>query len=571
MFWENKRFLTVTLTLLLYGLMAVFYNSPALSEPRLNRELFTWFFWVAATGLYGAGFIAFRLRSEPSDLRLPKDLDRDFIGVLVGALALMVLALFIPPFHSTDLYGYINRGWQQVSYGVNPYIVTVNDIPGWENDPMLTNHWVNNPSPYGFLYMQIARTLTQWGQGIKPLTIFIFKSTNLLLYLACGLGIWFLTPRQSSPQPSVHDRHSSQQNQSKQKNPATFIQPFIQSLIQASGIIGSEFKHWPDVSRLQRLYLFLWNPLILVHGCINGHNDIWMGALLLLAFGLAMQAEKLSEKLQKSGANVMLPAMLFLIFFLILVLPVATAATLTKYAAVVILPLIIIYILKQKKSGLLKSGILLVSLSFSVLVIWTCGQTYLQDWQAFKLGAIQKNAFVSHGSLHAMIYHAVQAITKSVTAFSFLFFPLFFPDSPLGLHTEAFLLGVRTLLKNLLLVFYAMFCVSLGIKRLFSKSSSGYSAAQLRQDSVWLVAVLIGLISLKFYPWYLSMILPVVFLEQNKGVFWFFILLTCFQLASITFIGQAHMLNFLVMTLAPILLWWQLNILLGPQSPPKST
>jgi hypothetical protein len=37
--------------------------------------------------------------------------------------------VLVYPFHSTDVFGYVNRGWQQVHYHMNPYVYTVAEVP----------------------------------------------------------------------------------------------------------------------------------------------------------------------------------------------------------------------------------------------------------------------------------------------------------------------------------------------------------------------------------------------------------------------------------------------------------
>lgn len=457
--WYGVVFVSV----IAYGTLAVFYNTSWLSASRLNRELFVWPLWIVLAVSYLKGYqslLRYKDRAQP----YPST------SIVAGGIVLGLLAVMTPAFHSTDLFGYVNRGWQQVEYGLNPYIHTVKDIPGWKIDPMLTNHWVSNPSPYGFLYLQIAKLLTWIGQGSKPLTVLVFKLGNLLVYV---LTAWLI---QWGVQGGSHSKtHAPSQN-----------------TVEPLSIL---------------LYLFLWNPLILVHGLANGHNDVWMGLFILLGLCCALR--------QYSWA----------------ILPSLMAATLIKYAAIVALPLAFIYHIRQKQWRSLLLGSVL-----AIVIFWGAGSSYLSDWSDFNVQAIQKNAFVTHGSFHAMLYHSYENLAQ-----------LFYPA---GL---AYTLAVRSALKTALLGGYALFCLTLGLKRLLQ--SNAYNVNQLITDSLMVIAVLIGLVSLKFYPWYLGMFFPVVFLLPGSASksFWFFIVLSCSQLLSLTFIGQAHILNFLVMTGLPLL------------------
>ncbi|WP_373530985.1 hypothetical protein [Vampirovibrio sp.] len=441
-------------------LTALFYKTPALSAPRWSREVFVWPLTFALIFLYWQG--AKTVLAETTPLKRI-----GWSGVLWA-----VLAVLIPAFHSTDIYGYINRGWQQLHYGLNPYVFTIDHIPNWHADPMITNHWVNNPSPYGFLYLLIAKLLCWVGQGNKALTVLVFKGFNALLYLGTAALIW------------LGARHL------EQKGPDTVRERFN--------------PNWA-------VYLYLWNPLVLIHSLGNGHNDMLMGFFVTLAA---------------------LSALLGGWFW---ILPALMAATLIKYGALVILPLAFLFLLKNKAWVALGAG-----LALAILVFAVTGLPYLPDWRQFHLAEINHNAFVSHGSLHSFVYSLFKYIDKTIL-------PALHP------HRE----WVRGILKNGLLGAYALFFAGLCWRRF---RQSGYPASQWIQDALLVMAVLIGLISLKFYPWYLGMFFPLVFyLPHEHWLRRLLIPLSCAQLFSITFIGQAHLLNFLVMTALPILwfLWKQ--------------
>ncbi|MGH9550467.1 MAG: hypothetical protein ACRD3W_13885, partial [Terriglobales bacterium] len=56
------------------------------------------------------------------------------IGVLrttIFAVILAVVAVCIPNFYSTDLFSYVNPGWQQAHYHVNPYVTLIAGTPGY--------------------------------------------------------------------------------------------------------------------------------------------------------------------------------------------------------------------------------------------------------------------------------------------------------------------------------------------------------------------------------------------------------------------------------------------------------
>jgi hypothetical protein len=92
--------------------------------------------------------------------------DGSHVRTIVAFAALFCVTCALAyPFHSTDVFGYINRGWQQAHYHLNPYVHTVAETPGWREDPMMWEHWIYNPNPYGFLFTLLARLLCLLGGG----------------------------------------------------------------------------------------------------------------------------------------------------------------------------------------------------------------------------------------------------------------------------------------------------------------------------------------------------------------------------------------------------------------------
>ncbi len=437
---------------------ALFYQMPVLSGPRLNRELFVWPLTFALIFLYWQGYQSVCANKIPIK------------AIWISGLVWAILAVWIPAFHSTDIYGYINRGWQQAHYGLNPYVYTIDHIPNWDSDPMITDHWVNNPSPYGFLYLLIAKILCGLGQGNKAATIILFKGLNAVLYGGTAVLIWLGAQRLNQ---------------------------------KGSEAFRNRLK--PD----RAVYLYLWNPLVLIHSLSNGHNDMLMGFFVTLA------------------------ALLGLVGSWLWILPALMAATLIKYGALVILPLALLFLFKNKAWFTLVGGFVLAILLFGIT-----GLPYLPDWRQFHLAEINHNAFVSHGSLHSLVYSLFKNLDKTLL-------PALHP------HRD----WIRGVLKNTLLGAYALFFAGLCWRRF---RQSVYPVTQWIRDALLVMAVLIGLVSLKFYPWYLGMFFPLAFYLPDEDclrrllIFW-----SCAQLFSITFIGQAHLLNFVVMTALPIgwLLW----------------
>jgi hypothetical protein len=144
------------------------------------------------------------------------------------------------PFHSRDLYGYINRGAQQVFYSLNPYLFTVSDIPDWQTDPMFHSHWVSNPCPYGFFFALLAKGLVALSFKHFWVAFLLFKTVSLGVHLGTTALVYRLSNQLKLPSP------------------------------------------WLNA------YLYGMSPLMLLHLVGNGHNDGLVALTLLGAFSLAL-------------------------------------------------------------------------------------------------------------------------------------------------------------------------------------------------------------------------------------------------------------------------------------------
>ncbi len=438
-------------TLLVYGLFLWFYGDDPHAHPRHIRELFIWPSTIALLALYMLGYGALKQTKNTSEKTSQKT---SITAIITFAGFIALMALLITPFHSTDIYGYVNRGWQQLAYGMNPYVSVVDHIPRWDFDPMLTNHWVNNPCPYGFLYALIAKWLCIPAQGNLEITLLVFKGFNLLIHGLIGWLIWLSATRLKMPHPE------------------------------------------------RALYLYLWNPLILLHQLSNGHNDIVMALFIVLAGFLAIRRSWLW------------------------VIPALVAGTLVKYAAVVLIPLAFIYILHHRGWRTALEGCLIGGLLFLAL-----GGPFINDFAQIPLDKISSNATITHSSLHSVFYSLYKVITHWIPS-------LYETREP-----------VRSLLKYLILALYALFYGS----QLWIAFKKRLSPPAFIQQALLILVGLICFASLKFYPWYLGMFFPLaLLLPSGNQVRRFVLILSGFQLFAFTFIGQAHILNYLLLAGLPI-------------------
>lgn len=146
---------------------------------------------------------------------------------LIGLTA--VILFFSYPAFSYDVFNYLATARVSFLYRENPYLIMPIEIP---NEPMLAfMHAANKTALYGPFWILLTAMPHFLGGGHLFLTIFTFKLLVLLFYLLLIYLIW-----------RIGDRH------------------------------------------LWGLGFFALNPLVTVQTLVDGHNDVVMMALALLAF-----------------------------------------------------------------------------------------------------------------------------------------------------------------------------------------------------------------------------------------------------------------------------------------------
>ena len=259
----HKLYAVGALTAAVYLAALVFYREGPAAHTRTGKELFAWFICLSLLPLYVWGYRVVSGEGETAGART----------VVLFSATFCLLALFTHPFHSTDVFGYVNRGWQQVHYGLNPYEHRLADVPGWREDPMFREHWLYNPTPYGFLFMLLARAVCAAGGGNWWATVLLFKAVNVAAFAGSAWLVWAATRR-----------------------------------LNAAG-------------RVRSLYLLTWSPLLLMHHVANGHNDLLTGFFVALALYFAFAGRELwiipalsAATLLKYGPAVLIPfALVFVV------------------------------------------------------------------------------------------------------------------------------------------------------------------------------------------------------------------------------------------------------------------
>lgn len=376
--------------------------------------------------------------------------------VMLWTILASGLLIFVTPFHSSDIFGYLNRGFQQSIFHTNPYLTTIAEIPDWQNSHLLHAHWIDNPCPYGFFFAQLTHWLTQLANASFTNAYLILKTLNLALIAGTTLLIAHITRK------------------------LNFSKPWLAA------------------------YLFGANPLVLLHVMGNGHNDILMVFLLLLAV-TCLQSKRIQW----------------------LCLPILTLSILTKYASLLALPFILLYLFKRKNYQALLTGSLL-----SLLLLGGLACSYVDPGQKWPWNALLDNAGKPQHSLISMLAELV-------------YYPLKWTPLPAQKITDQVLQFLKPLFWLGFIGFYGC--------RLWKFLKAQATPEGLLYEIALTSTVMVAFISAKFHPWYPIMFLPLTLLLPESSRLRQFSLIFClFQLAGFTIFQNLPIASEALLTLVPV-------------------
>lgn len=250
---------------------------------------------VAAISTSFAIVALFLLYSSAYRLSLRQDARRLWTIVLFGALLFAWINFFVFPFSSTDLYDYISRGRISGVYGGNPLVQVPDDYP---DDPFVQlAAWRKDPSAYGPLWEVLSGLIGRSAGGRLWANFLAYKGLALIGYLMSTIAV-AATLRRIAPDHAL------------------------------SGTL-----------------LFAWNPLVLLEGVANAHNDMLMMALLLAGFWILSQAPNLGpgDRSSKPSSGNLMVAVLALLFL--------GLAILVKFIPLLLLPPVLIYLVTKEEGG----------------------------------------------------------------------------------------------------------------------------------------------------------------------------------------------------------------------------
>jgi hypothetical protein len=223
--------------------------------------------------------------------------------VLAFGLVFGLTLAWLYPVTADDLFRYVLRARLRVVHGANPFVATPDLFP--DDLAFFPSEWADHTSPYGPVWELLAGAIVRLGFGGPLSGTLVYKGVALLAYAACaGLLAW--------------------------------------------GTRGDP----------RALVLFAWNPLVLLQGPGNGHNDLLMMAWALLA--LLLWERK----------RWWVPAVAAM-----------SLAVLTKLPAVLLAPLLMVAILRAQDGWLRRLGILVAA---GVLAAGLVVLAYLPFWPVWE-------------------------------------------------------------------------------------------------------------------------------------------------------------------------------------------
>jgi hypothetical protein len=255
---------------------------------------------AATIALFLLYYIAYRLCRGRNDRRL-------WMAVVVGAVLLALVTALICLITSLDIYDYIARGRITGVHRDNPYVQKPEQYPG---DPFMEYaSWKDKTAAYGPVWEVLSGFISRLaGDRLWP-NVIVHKGLALASYFAC----------------------------------VVIIAAILQRVAPKRALAGT--------------LLFAWNPLILLEGVANGHNDLLMTALIL---GALWALSKTEGAAGKASSNDRIRRLSYGALGVVLL----WLAVLIKFVPILLLPLFLLYLLAQERTwqDRIKVGLFLLAL-----------------------------------------------------------------------------------------------------------------------------------------------------------------------------------------------------------------
>lgn len=232
--------------------------------------------FTVITGIEFAIYVlaALLIRRQSSE----QELRRSRLFIWLGVIAAGCILLITPALISRDLFVYAGYGRSIIAHHVNPYFVAPAKFP---QDPITPwDDWRNATAAYGPLWLVVCSLVALVGGSSPTRYILLFRFLAFAIHLINALLVMIILRTMGRSSRTV--------------------------------TIGT--------------LLYAWNPLVILEGCLSGHNDLFMITFMLLGILLCVRAE---QRGFTWPVHYLLPGIAF------------TLATLVKFTA---LPLVALYL-----------------------------------------------------------------------------------------------------------------------------------------------------------------------------------------------------------------------------------
>jgi len=316
-------------TELIYGVaLRVFYLPAYYSTPLLDLGKLTeyrvgagWAYLAASVALFALYYTAFVVVLGSSG--------RARLIVVGGGVVYCLTLALVYPYGAADVFDYIFYGRMMAHYGVNPFVHTAADFG---SDPFLPYvAWRFLPFTYGPIWAEVSAVLSKIGGDSLLVNLLLYKGAAIFFYLAT---LW---------------------------------------------LIDSILRRTARKYTAAGLLLFAWNPLVVTEIAANGHNDVLMMALILLAVRL-MLARRASSRM--------------------LSIPVAAVSALSKFVTGMLVPLFLVAFCRGPDEPLkrVRQVVIGITLAFIVGIV-----SYAPFWQGAETLAVQRRDALFTASIPAVL------------------------------------------------------------------------------------------------------------------------------------------------------------------------
>ena len=370
--------------------------------------------------------------------------------IIKWSIIFSVLMAFSIPSNSSDLFAYVARGAQQSIYHQNPYLETISSINGYKDNPLFFNFmWPRTVGTYGPIFNYVSKAIVYLNNNNFVLSLINFKLLNLTIFF---LLILFTL----------------------------------------------------KMNNTKNLFLIAWNPLIMIQGLWNCHNDLISGALIFLGLYLLVKEKH---------------------FWGIFALTVAAGI---KFVSLLIIPVIFFYFLKTKPEKHIFVNLVL-GLCCGILLITILSIDYIIPGHNLTSHNIT-NFLASVGLVHKSLIAAIITVIKYLTNLQ---------------ETNLNLISIQSIVKYVVYSIFGIFYIWILSKR----------GTNLASDVTLVLFIFFAFTIAKFHSWYLlNVIVLIPFLDRGEvtsPLRKLLIVLSMSHTYAITFLDQAKIVNFISMTLLP--------------------